>query len=334
MQSIGDLASFLFTSRVQSDLKSVAEQSANAMSTGQVQDKARHLGGSSLALTLLDRKITLLQQHQTGIAEAARFAGTAQTALARIQGQVDDFAGSTAIVSQIESGADLQRFSGQARDAFEDIVRALNSEAGGRHVFSGTATAVPPLPSASAMLADLELHVAGSATIGDLMTALDTWFDQPTGGFETTAYGGSDTGFVSMPLSSERTATFGLRADDPIIRDTLKALATAVFSTHPVLGFSIAEQKQGLAEARSALMTASGNLIEEQGNLGLIESMIDRASQQVDDDLAKSDLDRLNMVGIDQFEEASRFQASQQQLEVLYRIAARRSGTSLAEYLR
>lgn len=334
MKSIGDLASFLFSSRYQSDLKAISERAAQAMATGEATDKARHLGSSTLALSLLERKVTLLHQHEAGVAEAAGFAQAIQVSLGRIQDEVDTFAGATALIPQLETVADLQRYSDQARIAFESVVSTLNAQSSGRHLFSGAATSEPPLPDGASLLSAIGSHVAGAADLDDLAAALDSWFDAPAGGFETTAYVGSSTGFVSMPLGAERAVTFGLRADDPTLRSTLKALALAVFSTDPNLGFSVAEQKRGFSLSRNGLLVVGSDLIAEQGNLGLNQSMIDRVRQHVEDDLALAGMNRLALVGVDQFEEASRFQTTQNQLEMLYRIAARQGATSLAEYLR
>lgn len=333
MQSIGDLASFFFSSRFQGDLKSAVERAARAMTTGEVEDKTRHLGGTSLALSLLDRKSSLLQQHKLGIAEASIFARASQSALDRIQNGVEEISKSLALHSQTENPAGFRTVVQNARDTFNDVVRAVNTEFAGRYVFSGSATSRSPLPNGETMLAALTPHLAGVTTANDLIDGIETWFDLPTGGFESSAYGGSSTGFVSMPLNSATSATFGLRADDPVIRDTLKSLAIAVFAGDSALGLSISEQQEALSHARSGLGLSTRNLIEERSSLGLTEALIDKAGQQVEEGIASLNRERLELVGVDPFEEASRFEAAQQQLEILYRIAARQ-GSSLAEYLR
>ena len=75
-------------------------------------------------------------------------------------------------------------------------------------------------------------------------------------------------------------------------------------------------------------------LTEERAGLGLTEAMIETARLSTATELDRIALDRLSLIGIDQFEAASNFEAAQQQLEVFYRIAARQGRVSLAEYLR
>jgi flagellar hook-associated protein 3 FlgL len=334
MQSIGDLASFLYSSRFQGELKDLASGSAAAATTGLVQDKARHLGGSVLPLSLLERKATLLEQHKLGIAEASIFAGVTQAALGKVSSQVETLSNSLTLTSQIDSIAGLRTFSESARMAFLDTVQSLKTEAGGRYVFAGSATTAPPLTDGGAMLSDLDALVAGTTNAADLVNAIEDWFELPGGGFETSAYTGSTTGFVTIPLKSETSMTFGLRADDPVIRDTLKAMAVAAFASDVSLNLPVSEQKLAFAHAHQGLISASQSVIEEQSSVGLNERIIDLAKQEVETDIARLNSDRLQFIGVDQFEEASKFEAAQQQLEILYRIAARRKEMSLAEFLR
>jgi flagellar hook-associated protein 3 FlgL len=334
MQSIGDLASFLYSSRFQTELKKLATGAATTATTGQVKDKARHLGGSVLPLSLLERKVSLLQQHKLGITEASIFAGVTQSALGKISTQVETLSNSLSLTSQIDSTASLRTFSEKARTVLIDTVRSLNTEVGGRYVFAGAATASTPLADEELMLANLSAIAVGATSAIDLINGIEDWFDLPGGGFETTAYKGSSTGFVTIPLGADKSMTFGLRADDPVVRDSLKALALAAFASDASLSLPLTDQKQAFYHARDSLVFANRSLIEEQSSIGLNEALIDRANEETDTDLARLNSDRLQLVGVDQFEEASRFEAAQQQLEILYRIAARRNETSLAEFLR
>ena len=334
MRAIGDLASFMLSSRFQASLRNSAEFAAQAATTGLASDKARHLGGATMAVSLLDRKEVLLEQHQRGIAEAALFAGATQSILGRIQDQTEGLTKNLALVSQLAHGPDFKTMSNSASEVFIDTVNALNSEIAGRHLFSGTDTQTSPLPDGAAVLDRLRSDVAGASSAQDLMNAIDTWFDAPGGVFETDAYQGSQTGFMTLPLSNSDTATFGLRADDDTLKDTLKALAKASLAADDGLGLAASEQAKLLRQGHFELVQSDRNLTEERASLGLTEAMIDATRIATESDLARIASDRLSLIGIDQFEAASEFEAAQQQLEVFYRIAARQSRSSLVEYLR
>jgi len=333
MRSIGDLASFMLSSRFQTALGDGANTAAQEATTGLAKNKARHLGGATMAVSLLDRKAVLVEQHQRGIAEAAIFGGTTQSVLARIQEQSEQLVGSLSLVSQLETRSEAKMLSDNGAEVFVDTVNVLNAQVAGRYLFSGSATNSQPLPPGSELLAMLRLDASGAASAQDVALVVDAWFDDPGGPFET-AYGGSETGFMSLPLSTVQSATFGLRADDDAIRDALKGLAKSALAADPGSGLSVTEQKLLLEDARTELNMANGRLIEERSSLGLTEAAIEKARQSSEAELSRLASDRLALVGIDQFEAASEFEAAQQQLDVFYRVAARQGRTSLAEYLR
>ena len=334
MRAIGDLATHLLSSRFQSRLRQSADTSAQEATTGLAKDKARHLGGASMAYSLLDRKAQLLQEHRRGIAEVAVLASATQTVLGKIQDQSNGLSNRLSLVSQLENTTELEALSESAVQSFVDVVQALNTEIAGRHLFSGTATDKHPLPNGGDLLARLQTDLLGATTPQDLVSAIDDWFGTPTGGFETGAYAGSVSGFAQRPIGPGATVTFGLRADGDTVRKLLAALATAAFASKEAFGFSASEQQVLLDQARIGLVEADRNLIEERAGLGLIESAIETSRIETDAEIGRLELDRISLLGIDQFETASDFEATQQQLDVFYRIAARQSRVSLAEYLR
>ena len=334
MRAIGDLASFILSSRFHVDLRTHANEASKAATTGVAPDKARHLGGSTMALSLLDRKAVLLEQHQRGIAEAAVFAGATQTALGRIQHQAGDLAANLSMVSQLQLPSELATLSDDAAGTLIDVVNTLNSEIAGRHLFSGSATRTQPLPSGAELLGLVRSEVAGAATAADIETALDAYFDTPGGGFETAAYNGSDTGFMSLSLSADDTAQFGLRADDTTVKDLLKALSKAALANDPLASLSVVDQTRLLRESHSELLALDDEITAERGSLGLTEEQIENKRLRAVEEVSSLAQKRLSLIGIDQFEAATEFEAAQQQLEVFYRIAARQGRTSLAEYLR
>lgn len=334
MRSIGDLSLLLFSQRSQSALKGIVDKSARAMSTGQVTNKANHLGGATISLSLIDRKDTLLKQQKIGIAEAAIFAEATQISLGRIQDEVERTSRSLMLSSQIEEPLELRTLSERAFDGFDAVIQHLNTQTSGKFVFSGTSTTSRPLQRGEDMIANMRSNLAAVSSAGDLITTITAWFQPPGGSFDTTAYSGSSMGYVSMPLTAESSATFGFRADDDVVRDMLKALAIAALATDDSVAIPIDEKKTALEYASRELNKSVGNLIDERSSLGLTQARIDEARRHVETDLLNLETTRIELIGIDQFEEATRFEAAQHQLEILYRIAARQGTTSLAEYLR
>lgn len=334
MRSIGDLATFMLSSQFQARLRIAADASAQEATTGLAKDTARHLGGSPMAVSLLDRKSELLEQHQRGIAEAGLFASAMQSVLGKIQDQTGQLGTSLSLVSQLQQPSELKTLSDAAATTMIDTVNALNSEIAGRYLFSGSGTRARPLPNGESLLAMLRSQIAGATNPGDAIAAVEAWFDAPGGPFESLAYSGSETGFAQLPIGPDQAVTLGLRADGETVRDMLKALGIAALASDASLGFDVVDQKTLLDEGRIALLQVDSSMTEERAGLGLIEARIDTARLAAESDLSRIALDRMSLAGVDQFKAASDFEAAQQQLEVFYRIAARQGRVSLAEYLR
>ena len=334
MRAIGDLASFMLSSRFQANLRNTALSVAQEATTGLAADKARHLGGLNLEMSLLERKTILLEQHQRGIIEAGLFASSTQVILGRIQDQTTQLSQNLSLASQLTEVSALKAISDEAAAAFVDTINAINSKFAGRFILSGSATKSQPLPNGNTILEMLRSEISGASSINDVIIALDAWFDAPSGGFNTLAYKGSNTGYARLPLSEKDTAIFSLRADDEVFRNMLKAVSKSALVTNPLLNLTPEDQQTLLSQSHVDIISLDKQLTEERANLGLTEAVVEEARLSTESELARLKLDRLTMIGVDQFESASKFEAGQKQLELFYRIAARQGQTSLAEYLR
>ena len=334
MRAIGDLASFMLSSRFQANLRNTALSVAQEATTGLAADKARHLGGLNLEMSLLERKTILLEQHQRGIIEAGLFASSTQVILGRIQDQTTQLSQNLSLASQLTEVSALKAISDEAAAAFVDTINAINSKFAGRFILSGSATKSQPLPNGNTILEMLRSEISGASSINDVIIALDAWFDAPSGGFNTLAYKGSNTGYARLPLSEKDTAIFSLRADDEVFRNMLKAVSKSALVTNPLLNLTPEDQQTLLSQSHVDIISLDKQLTKERANLGLTEAVVEEARLSTESELARLKLDRLTMIGVDQFESASKFEAGQKQLELFYRIAARQGQTSLAEYLR
>lgn len=334
MRSIGDLATYMLSNQFHTNLRTAANTAAQEATTGLAKGKVRHLGGSSLAVSLMDRKAQLLETHQRGISHVAIFATATQGALGKIQAQASDLSQSLSLVTQLQDTAQLNALSREAERIFVDTVNALNMDIAGRHVFSGSATDTQPLPSGQALLDMLRNDMAGVTTPAQVIDGIRLWFETPGGGFDTKAYAGSVSGFSQSPIGPDATVTFGLRADAQNIRELLTALGTAALSSEPSFALTAPQTQTVLDHARSTLGSVDQRLTQDRAGVGLIEAAIETARKETDAEIQRLSQNRLSLLGVDQFDAASEFEAAQQQLDVFYRVAARQSRVSLAEYLR
>lgn len=332
MDQIGDLARALVLRNNQVRLRDQMDRLAVETATGLVKDAGRHLGGDIGELLSIDRSLSRLDAYRINTTEAGIVTSTMQTALDEIQTRGETMSQSLLSAELTPSPELLNTFSNTARDALGETLNALNRSAGGRFLFSGTATDTPAMPGLNGMMTELRTAAAGATDLAGLTAAVDAFF-APGGQFETGLYAGSDTGLAPLRLSETETANLDIRATNPAFREILKPMASAALAADPALGLDLSVQVAALSKAGSDLLAAQKPMVEMRAGLGALEARVEEsatrnASQRTALQIAKSEL-----VGADQYETASRYENARSQLESLYAITARSQRLSLSEFL-
>lgn len=334
MTSIGDLGHYLSQARHQSELKARVEKAAFEATHGAARNKVEHLGGVSMPLAMLARKQALVETTLTNISGLSGRATAMQAAMGKMHESAEALASRLSIVEQVADPGALSTLSASGEDAFHDVVAALNTELAGQYLFSGAATDSPTTVPSESLLADLRAEVAGQTTAAGVAAAVDAWFDTPGAGYLANGYQGSVSQYFSASIGGSETATFAIRGDDPVLRDLLKATAYAALAADDGVALSAAEQKRLLATARQDLFSTMPELAAERGLHGLMEARLGDAEHSLREEEARLSLLHQDMTHIDQFEAVAAFESAQQQLDILYRVIARRGSVSLAGYLR
>ena len=201
-------------------------------------------------------------------------------------------------------------------------------------MFGGNDLNTAPMADPDVMLDELRLAVAGLTTAADIETAIDTWFDAPAGGFETTGYLGDETGVMTRTIDATQSVDVDVRADDQVLRDTLKALAKGALAADATLTIDIDTRQALQQQAGVDLLTVAAPMANLQARLGYAEGQVEEASVRIAAQQSSYGIARNDLVSADPFETAIRLQAVQQQLETQYTLTARLSRLSLTEYLR
>jgi len=333
LTSIGDGAQFLTTQRHNTTLKSRLNTLAEQLSTGQIADKAQALNGNTQRLSAIDHRLTVLGTKQERNAETALTVANMQRALANVDTQRGALSETLTLISRDSPTYQIADGARQAVGTFGSLVATLNTQVGGQSLFSGKAVDGVALAPPADMLADLTAAIGGATAQADIIAAVDTWFDDPAGGFATVAYLG-DTG---EPLEKRLDETLSLsldaRADDPEIRATLKGAAIAAMADQ-LPGLSQTVKAGLLFEGGLRLQTTASDMAAVQARLGYVEGEVARVSVAQTAEASALGIARNDLVNADPFETASTLQAVQLQLETHYAMTARLSRLSLAEYLR
>lgn len=330
--SVGDMAQQFVSMRNSGTIKQELDRLAESLSSGVVTDITRHLGGETAQLSGINYSLSQITSYQQAARETEQTLTGMQLVLSEIDTVRSEMGAQLVLDSFARNGGQIEEASASARGSFETMVNALNTRLADRSLFAGTEVFTTPLADADTMLADLLGAIGGATTLADVTTAIDAWFDDPAGGFATIGYQG-DTGPIPRKRVSEnKSFAIDARADDPAIRDVLKATAFASLASE-VPGLNVNTQIEMLREGGTRMVASGGGLIGVQTRVGFAAAGVDQAATELAAQRTMLEMSRNNLIAADPFETASKLQSVQLQLETHYSVTARMSRLSLLSYL-
>ncbi len=331
---IGDMRQHFQLSQTSSRLKSQLDTLVQEMTTGRKEDIVEHLGPDQIVLTSLDRQLSLLGSYASANTSTGQTLAAMQTVLGTLEDQRQASSSAMLAINEASTPSQLEETGRIARLGFEATFEALNTRWGDQSLFAGNAVTGPALADASDMLADIKATALGATSATDVAAAVDAWFDTPGGGFETLAYQGDPTGFMTRPADQTQDISIEFRADDQMIRDLLKSLAKGALAGDPTMGLTQAAAQDLQKSAGVNLLSVSSSLAGVQSRLGHLEGQVQDAAVRIATQKTSFGMARNDMVSADPFETATQLDALQVQLETHYALTARLSRLTLTEYLR
>lgn len=317
-------------SRVSQDLDRVSQELASGLQSNLVKAS----GGDPTRLYSIDQELRMNDVRRFSVAQAQGRSEVTQSALGRIQAAVSDFGAPllSAVTINDQQGAEIVASS--ARNAFSEVVSALNSRFGDRSLFAGAATDGPAVADADAILAEIATLIAGAADAGEVLNEIDGYFSNPAG-YQTTGFLGSAIDASEVELDDGEFVAYAVRADDAEIRDALASLAIAVFGGEGGFAGETAEERLQLLDAASRRsISASDQIIGTRGELGVAEERFDEASVRIaaEEDLLQQA--RSSIMRRDPFEAAIELSAIETQVQTIFSITARLSTLTLTNFIR
>ncbi|MFN7054810.1 flagellin [Hyphomonas sp.] len=317
------LVSALFSKNI-ADLRARSETVAQEAVTGKHADLTKHLGGRIGNAMLAQKAVDdITAQREQLDLRAARLT-IAQRSLGQIHGRVDGI--DVRMLSALGLGDTAGR-NVAARDAaaaLEDAFTALNVRHGDRFLFSGEATATAPFGSPEALLSDIRQLAAGAPSAAAFEAAVDTYFNDPAGPWQTAIYRGTPN-----PADAE-----SVTATDPALTELISGLAILALSgtdeNIPVLRNSPA-----IVEAAAGRITSGRTALTAlRAEIGIHEERIARSQVALDTEetVLKGLLETLT--GRDQYEAASELKQIEAGLEASYLLTTRLSNLTLLNFLR
>lgn len=332
--SIGDMAQHMMNARRTVAVKQDLNRLAYELASGRKVDPSAALRGDFNMLAGVERQLTVLEGYDIATKDAELFLETAQMTLDQVHTVTGDLGRDLLSASESGLSASVESVAKSARNDFDAIVSALNGRVADRSIFGGTATDSAPLIDSDTMMAQISAAVAGSATISDIVTAVDDYFMSAGGGFETGAYTGSLNDLAPMRLNDNRSADFNVRADTVELREAMRDSALAALALDPGLNLDLIDQKRLMETAGERLLTGQDNLTRVRADVGFNQERVENA--MAENSLSRSSMlmTQTDLLSADQTEVAGKLQAVQVQLEMVYTITSRLSQLTLANYVR
>ncbi len=330
---VPDILAHARLSRVIADVKARAQTARTEVASGRIEDITKAANGDIGGVQLLKKAVNEAGRYQTSLALAENRATLTQNVLGSLTSESSRLA--TGAYAALGAGdeASMRTIAKDARGALYTIFGALNTTDGGRSLFAGDATNAVPLGDVDTLLADVQAIIAAAPDAASAQTALDTYFNDPAGGFQTSIYGGGAGDAPAVELAPGIRVQASVKADAQPIKDVIRGFAVlANFATAP--GGSMAERNALATEAAALALAAEADLVDLRADLGVSEGRIASTKERYQSEETVLSNLLTKKITRDPFEAASELQLLESQLEAAYLVTSRLARLSIAAYLK
>lgn len=331
--TLGDAARFHMMQHDGTRLREELQRLTTALSTGRQSDLGRASGGDFGGLADITRSLTLTQTFARTIDEAGFAAAARQTALARIETEIEGLAPHILGLSTSGGMQDLALALADAPQRLDQAVAALNTRVAGMSLFAGNAPDQSALIPAEAMMDALRPLVAAAPTTADAIAAVEAWFLSPGGGFETLAWQGGTGTAAPAILGEGQQADTAITARDPALREVLAGLALTALASEMSATAPTTDRREMVMAGAARLENGEDAMIRLRSDLGAAQARIEEARVAAQAARAGFEIEQARLTEADPYRTATDLQAVQARLETLYVLTARLSRLSLTEYL-
>ena len=320
--------------RVSSNLAEIQERSSRLRSeliTGRIGDINRALGAGAGEAHFLR---TAIDDNANAAAAATRAQSRAlsvQSVLSQIGVAASKIGPDIASAIGLSDESKIVVSGERARAALEDAFALINHRYEGRSLFAGDAVDRRALNDVDLLLADVTAIIDSAPDAASLRVGLDTYFNDPAGGFETSIYLGGFNDGPEVELFDGSRIQYSVRANDQSIKDLLRAYAelaiTATRAPSP-------ERDTLINDAATRLIGADALLVQTRASLGVAEERLGR-SVEIYEAERTALADAYNeKTAVDETKVATELRQLENQIEAAFVLTARISSLSLTNFLR
>lgn len=334
LNSIGDLSRGIMLRNANFTTKSALKTHSYEMATGIKSDIAAALKGYTGNLGHIEARLTALDAYKQAGQEMAGMTSAMQLALGNLQDKAQKLGANLVLAASHPSVETISSATEQAKNHLNDAILKVNTQIGGRHLFSGTENNKAPLAPVADFMTAIRDLIATTSTAQEAVDAISNFFDAPagSGGFADQIYKGRQDP-VSAAISPSHNVEIHTNATAPAIREVLKGLTLMTFAREVPFTGDIQAQAVLAGAAGQVLINAESAMAMLRGDLGTSEAAIEIAQSRNAAEAATLQLSRNDMIAVDKYEAISALAEAEARMEAIYSLTARLSRLSLAAYL-
>lgn len=328
------LNSSLSASRAQkSDLVEISRSlqvAGNKLATGKMTQAELVQSKSVESLNVLDAKLNLNKSlAQTNSIFTSKL-DKVQASLEVIRTTASEL--SLGVLSELGQGKVGAVASQRAQGDLETIVNSLNITHLGQSLFAGVAHDQQAVKDADTIVTDVKTILESAANPASGLAAVDLYFQDPLGGFQTNIYQGSSGVTQNIEIEQGRFFQFDLQADDDVLKEAIRNVAiVAAVESSTIL--SNADKKFALESAAEKNFETNTAIVKLQSEIGFAQELVSKSSSKIDADNFVINEIMSNISSVDLFEQASVFEELQGQLQATYQVISRLSSLRLTNFL-
>lgn len=335
LASVGDLSRAYALRTANSRTKSLLTTLSRELSTGVKADLPKALGGDTRRLSSIEHRLRTLETLQRNCQEVGGRLDAGQAAMAGMQA-IASRTGTALLGASMMTGTQaVDTLLSDARSNLEATIGLLNTEYAGESIFAGSRVGARPVADAGQLLAEVGAATAGRTDMGDIIAAVDAFFDAPAGGggYTDRLYLGGATGRGAVPVSPERSVGSEVTAAAPPFRELLKGLALASLAAEGTIGATDTDRLLAAQAAGARIKAAESGLIDTQSARGVLQESVEQARSRNAAEISSLQIARTEVVGADPYDTAAALAEVEAQMQALYAVTARLSQLSLVKRL-
>jgi len=306
------------------DLRSRLETTSTELVTGRHADLTAHLSGRIGDAMLSGKVLEDLATQREHFSLKGNRLTLVQLALQMAQDGTQGVEVATLDALARDDGPALELAARDARDALEQVFEALNTRHGDRFLFSGDQTGTPPLSAVEDLLDDVRDLALGAPTPGDFEAALDTYFEDPAGGWATAIYQGT-------PTASDPDAMLAI---DPAITEMVRGLSVIAVSASSSAPPLFAADMTIISGAAETLSGGRDALVSRRADIGRLQENIDNRLSRLDvEETIATELFNA-MTARDPYEAATELRELETNLQASYLLSSRLADLTFVNYVR